>query len=144
MDQEAALLTGGCICGAVKFETNQQPLWISHCHCTYCRKMSGSPFSTGLMYRSEAVRWSGEMRSYESSPGIFRVCCPNCGCYLAFREGAAPEKDCVMLGVLDDPSKIEVDGNVNHIFAKHELRWLHMEDGFPRADELPGSLFKIE
>ena len=138
------ILAGGCICGGVRFETNEQPQGISHCHCSYCRKMSGSPFSTALFYRSDAVRWSGEMTSYESSPGIFRVFCPTCGCSVAFREGAAPEKDGVLLGVLDDPSKIEVNDNVNHIFAKYELSWLHMNDGFPRSEELPGSLFKIK
>ena len=76
------------------------------------------------------------MKSYESSPGILRVFCPNCGCSLAFREDAAPEKDVVLLGVLDDPSEIEVNENVNHLFAKYELGWLHMDDGFPRAEEL--------
>jgi hypothetical protein len=105
--------------------------------------MSGSPFSTGLMYRSDTVRWTGEVKSYESSPGIFRVFCPTCGGSVAFREGAAPEKDVVLLGALDDPSQIEVKDNVNHLFAKYELDWLHVDDGFPRVEELPGSLFKI-
>ena len=144
MTEGKEILAGGCICGGVRFETNEQPQGISHCHCSYCRKMSGSPFSTALFYRSDAVRWSGEMTSYESSPGIFRVFCPTCGCSVAFREGAAPEKDGVLLGVLDDPSKIEVNNNVNHIFAKYELSWLHMNDGFPRSEELPGSLFKVK
>ena len=143
MERKTEILTGGCICGAVRFETNEQPLWISHCHCTNCRKMSGSPFSTGLMYKSDTVHWTGDVTSYESSLGIFRVFCPICGGSLAFREGCAPEKDCVLLGAFDDPSQIRVDDNVNHIFAKYELDWLNIDDGFPRVDELPGSLFKI-
>jgi hypothetical protein len=105
--------------------------------------MSGSPFSTGLMYRAETVRWTGEMKSYESSPGIFRVFCTTCGSSVAFREGAAPEKDVVLLGAFDDPSRIEVSDNVHHIFAKYELDWMPIDDGFSRVDELPGSLFKI-
>lgn len=96
------------------------------------------------MYRAEEIEWTGDVKSFESSPGILRVTCEKCGSYLAFRELAAPEKDVVLLGAFDDPSQLLVDNNVNHIFAERELNWLHIADGFPRAEGLPGSLYRIK
>jgi hypothetical protein len=137
-------LTGGCLCGAVRFETSEQPQWIVHCHCEPCRKASGAAFLSGLMYRGEAIRWTGETNGYESSPGIWRVFCGSCGGSLAFRQDAAPEKDVLLLGAFDDPSKIEIHDNVNHIFAERELAWLHVDDGFPRVEGIPDGLFRID
>ncbi len=96
------------------------------------------------MYRAADVQWTGQAKSYESSPGIFRVFCENCGSSVAFREAAASEKDVLLLGAFDEPSKITVGNNVHHIYAKYELDWLHVDDGFPRIEELPGSLYKIK
>ena len=96
------------------------------------------------MYRAADVQWTGQAKSYESSPGIFRAFCENCGSSVAFREAAAPEKDVLLLGAFDEPSKITVGNNVHHIYAKYELDWLHVDDGFPRIEELPGSLYKIK
>lgn len=137
-------LTGGCLCGAVRFETDEQPQLIKHCHCDLCRKSSGSAFMTGLFYRADWVRWSGEAKSYESSPGILRLFCGTCGSSLAFRQAAAPEKDCLLLGVFDDPSKIEVDDNVEHVFAERELEWMRIDDAFPHSEGLPHGLVRNE
>lgn len=125
-------LRGGCLCGAARFETSEQPQWIRHCHCLPCRKLTGSAFLTGLMYRATDVSWTGETASFESSPGILRVFCRTCGSTLAFRQADAPEKDCIMLGAFDDPSLIEVAGNVDHVFAERELSWTHVDDGSTR------------
>lgn len=119
-------LEGGCLCGAVRFETERQPQWIKDCHCVICRKVTGSAFLTGLMYRAEDVHWTGKPSSFESSSGIMRMFCRICGNSLAFRQVAVPEKDCLMLGAFDDPSLIEIDGNVEHVFAERELDWVRV------------------
>jgi hypothetical protein len=137
-------LTGGCLCGGARFQTDQQPLMIRHCHCVMCRKMTGSAFMTGLMYRADAIQWSGQTNSYESSPGIVRVFCGNCGSSLAFRQTVVPEKDCLLLGAFDDPSQIQIGRKVDHIFAERELDWLRIDDGLPRNEGMPSGLHKIE
>ena len=136
-------LEGGCLCGAARFETERQPQWIRHCHCVMCRKATGSAFLTGLMYRAADIRWTGETGSFESSPGIVRVFCRTCGSSLAFRQVAVPEKDCLMLGAFDDPSLIEIVGNVEHVFAERELSWARVNDGFPRFTGQPKGLYKV-
>ena len=137
-------LEGGCLCGAVRFETEKQPQWIKHCHCITCRKVTGAAFVTGLMYRAEDVNWSGETGSIESSPGVLRVFCPTCSGSLAFRQVDTPEKDCLMLGAFDDPSLIEVDGNVEHVFKERELDWLRVDDGFPGHEGQPMGFYKVK
>ena len=135
-------LSGGCLCGEVRFETNDQPLLIRHCHCEMCRKSSGSAFMTGLLYQLDAVRWHGEMQSYESSPGVLRTFCTICGASLGFRQSNAAETEFLLLGSFDDPSGIEVNDNVDHVFAERELKWIKIEDTFPRADGLPQGLVR--
>jgi len=136
-------LTGGCLCGAVRFRAPARPQLLRHCHCVLCRKTSGSAFMSGLMYRSADVEWTGEMASYESSPGMLRLFCGKCGSPLAQREVAAPEKDCLTLGCFDDPSQIQI-GNVDHVFAERQLAWLPIDDGYPHHVGIPSGLFKVE
>lgn len=137
------ILKGGCLCGQVRFETDRQPQMIRHCHCEMCRKFSGSAFGTGLMFRADEVHWTGKMQNYESSPGILRVFCSTCGSSLAFRATATPQKDCVLLGAVDDPSLIQVDGNLDHMFGTRELHWIRIDDGLPREEGVPGGLYEI-
>ena len=137
-------LEGGCLCGAVRFKTEKQPQWIKHCHCVLCRKVTGSAFLTGLMYRAQDIHWTGTSSSFESSSGVLRTFCQTCGSSLGFREVQAPEKDCVLLGAFDDPSLIEIEGNVEHVFAECELSWVHVDDGFSRVKGNPMGFYKVK
>ena len=135
-------MSGGCLCGEVRFETSSQPLLIRHCHCEMCRKSSGSAFMTGLLYRMDAVRWRGAIRNYESSPGVLRTFCRACGSCLGFRQRDASETEFLLLGSFDEPSQIEIDDNVDHVFAERELAWIRIDDRFPRAKGLPEGLVR--
>ncbi len=127
-------LTGGCLCGAIRFEADEQPQWIRHCHCVKCRKVSGSAFLTGLIFRAGAIHWTGKPESYESSPELLRAFCSKCGSSLTCQSVHDSDKIYLLLGSFDDPSKIKVDDNVDHIFSERELEWLHIDDQFPRLE----------
>ena len=126
--------TGGCLCGAVRYETSTLPIWVGHCHCRLCQKHSGSAFSTGVMFRGDNVVWLAEKPAvYESSPGIERGFCKICGSTLSF---ARPDRDeiTVLAGSLDDPNVITPS---EHIFAEQQCDWLHLNDGLPSHDRFP-------
>jgi hypothetical protein len=74
-----AILAGGCMCGAVRFEARGEPYRVGLCHCMTCRKMTGSAFSATAIYPLEAVRITGATRAFASSNDGRRHFCPTCG-----------------------------------------------------------------
>ncbi|SHF56147.1 Uncharacterized conserved protein [Kaistia soli DSM 19436] len=69
--------TGGCLCGAVRFELDGEPFLIGVCHCADCRKESGSAFTFYAKWPRAAFRVTGETRTYAG-----RDFCPACGARL--------------------------------------------------------------
>src|ERR1700674_3493502 len=58
--------TGGCLCGALRYEAEGEPLYAGHCYCADCQKASGSGFIPYMGFASSAVRFSGETREFRS------------------------------------------------------------------------------
>ena len=78
---------GSCLCGEVAYEVEGPLEHAHHCHCSYCRKVHGTPYATGAMAR-RGRRWLRGERSiarYESSPGFHRCFCTRCGSVAAGR-----------------------------------------------------------
>src|ERR1700688_1817024 len=75
--------TGGCLCGALRYEATGEPLFSGHCYCEDCRKASGSGFVPFMGFASSAVRFSGQSRKFVSKAGngkeAVRNSCPVCG-----------------------------------------------------------------
>lgn len=85
---------GGCSCGAVRFEIRGEPDKVGVCHCTECRKATGSAFVAYADWPSEALTVAGEAREYRG-----RSFCPVCGTRLFSLTADQAE---IMLGALDD------------------------------------------
>lgn len=73
------VLEGGCACGAVRFRVRGEPKRVGLCHCLTCRKAHSSAFMPCVIYDQSQVEISGELKSWESSPGDDRRFCPTCG-----------------------------------------------------------------
>lgn len=100
--------TGGCLCGALRYEVTGEARFAGYCCCAQCRKASGSGFVPFIGVAGNAVRFSGERRSYvstsESGVAATRNFCPECG-GLVF--GGVPGEDdlhTIYAGSLDDPT----------------------------------------
>ena len=111
MSEGAKLYTGGCLCGALRYEAQGEPLYEGHCYCADCRKASGSGFIAFMAFASSAVRFSGETRMFTSKAAnggdAVRNFCPTCG-GLVF--GGVVGKDgshTIYAGSLDDPSSFQ-------------------------------------
>jgi len=73
-------MVGGCMCGAVRYETTGKSFGVVHCHCHSCRKHNGAPVVTLAGYKQEQVKFTGDERSfYQSSQDAVRAYCGNCG-----------------------------------------------------------------
>ena len=93
MDQ----VTGGCLCGKVRFVASDRPYRVGLCHCLDCRKHHGALFHASAIFPQDAVAVTGETRAYAG-----RHFCPDCGSPVFARSGDEIE---VNLGSLDTPDQ---------------------------------------
>ena len=102
------MITGGCLCGAVRYEAAGAPLYAGFCHCRDCQRATGTGHSCYMAFLREAVTLRGKTRAYASGPvggrrGV-RHFCPVCGSARVGEPGSAPETINLYAGTLDDPS----------------------------------------
>lgn len=104
--------SGGCACGAVRYECSSKPLASYFCHCRDCQRETGSAFASCIAISANAFRVTkGDPKKYESraeSGGTtHRFFCPDCGSPLHGFIPSAPETVTINVGSLDDPSWFE-------------------------------------
>ena len=98
------MITGGCLCGAVRFEISEAPERAGYCHCTRCQRRTGTAASAQAFVKPESLRIiSGEenVRAYAPPDGFQKLFCAGCGGQLFSRHPDDPERMSVRLGALD-------------------------------------------
>ncbi|MDB5587070.1 MAG: glutathione-dependent formaldehyde-activating [Devosia sp.] len=122
--------TGGCLCGAVRYQVQGEPYISGLCHCATCRKLTGSPFSATANWHLSQFQMTGEIQTYER-----RSFCPTCGSRLFFLFEGGVE---LFLGTLDAaPNGIEPAVEVWTIRREH---WLPVVPGAISYPENPSEL----
>jgi len=97
-------ITGGCLCGAVRYEASQAPVSVVWCHCASCRRHTGAPAAVYADFRRVAVRFTGaEATRFASSAGNWRGFCGACGSTLYFQGENQPDLINIHVGSLDHP-----------------------------------------
>jgi hypothetical protein len=101
-------LTGGCQCGAVRYEVTSPPLNLVVCHCRDCQKQSTSAFGISVLFLAANVRLlKGEMKSWPRRTGSGRTLncflCPTCGSRIWDCDPEYEEDMCIKGGSLDEP-----------------------------------------
>jgi hypothetical protein len=128
-------LTGGCGCGAVRFEVTAPFVSASHCHCTRCQRRTGTPGSINGRTSPGSFRVvEGEehLGSWAPEGGAEKLFCADCGSALFSRRG---EAIAVRFGALDgDPGMLPQW----HQFVAYAPSWYELpDDGLPRYPERP-------
>ena len=107
-----AQFTGGCLCGAVRYEINGDPVRVAHCHCDDCRRATGSSFATNAFFKEDdLVVLQGTTKTYshtaDSGNAMNKEFCPECGSQLfGFGSGNQGIRT-VKVGTIDDASAIQ-------------------------------------
>lgn len=130
--------TGGCLCGAVRFEVDGEPLFSSNCHCRECQRASGSGYMPLMGYPRGAVRVTGDVRYFErmadSGTSETEGFCPTCGARLFAHAQAFPGIFLVRAGCLDDPSSYKPQAD---IYTSSAQPWDHMDPALPKFPKMP-------
>jgi hypothetical protein len=108
MNKDKKRYTGGCLCGALRYEAEDEPKFMGHCYCADCRKASGSGFIPFMGFPAGAVRLTGETRKFVSKAAsggdAVRNSCPVCGGVVFGGEVGKDTMFTIYAGSLDDPS----------------------------------------
>jgi hypothetical protein len=106
MNSSQRLLTGGCQCGAVRYEWLRPPTRASVCYCRMCQKASGQPFMAFTGAKASDLRWTrGEPTFFQSSDVAERGFCSACGTPLTYGFKATGSLSVTMCS-LDDPASV--------------------------------------
>ena len=134
-------LTGGCLCGAIRYTCEGDPIAGYLCHCSDCQHATGGPFAACLLVPADALRLvRGTPQGYEcrSDSGNFvtREHCGDCGSPLFSNARMRPDWRVIRMGTLDDPGAVEPQ---LHIWVDSAQPWALPDDGHPRFSKGPGS-----
>jgi hypothetical protein len=121
--------TGGCLCGAIRYEAEVEATENWYCHCRMCQKATGGAVSTSAIVPKANLRITrGQPKFYRSSRPVERGFCADCGSPLFFRP-FNEDWISVMSGTLDDPELAPPQG---HYGIESWVSWLKIEDELKR------------
>jgi hypothetical protein len=129
-------MTGGCNCGAVRFEISEPFVGALYCHCTRCQRRSGAAASANGQAAPGSFKVvSGEeaMRVWQPEDGNQKWFCGECGSALFTRTAKDPERIGVRLGAVDGDPGIRPEARQ---FVAYAAPWEPIpDDGLPRYPE---------
>ena len=131
-------LTGGCQCGALRYECSAEPLFSGNCHCRDCQKATGGAYVPAFAVPISAVKIAGQVKYYDSradSVNTFsRGFCPTCGSRVFGKTSGFPDFLLITAGSLDAPSRFTPGTD---FFTQSAQPWDHMNPALPKFAKQP-------
>src|SRR5205085_8608657 len=132
--------TGGCTCGAIRYEASAAPMLMLNCHCRDCQRASGSGYAAIAVFAKDALTIEGALRYHatmgESGNNVERGFCPTCGNPVAVKLGALPDIVGVEAASLDNPGCFKPTMDV---FTASAHPWDHMDPSLAKKAAGPRS-----
>ena len=133
-------IEGGCLCGAVRYSSDAEPVAQVVCHCEACRRISGSTYSFNVAIPEDSLTVEGEVATYEDMSGssgqpMYRRFCPKCGSSLYGGGPAYGPLYFIKAGTLDDPGWVKPE---THIWTSEKLDWTPIPEGATLVERNPG------
>ena len=131
--------TGGCACGAIRYEISAEPMVMNDCQCRDCQRRSGTGHGSYLTFPSRAdVKVTGEAAHWDiagDSGGVkTHSFCPACGSPVHLTFAAMPDLFTVHAASLDDPSRYKPQVVT---YAIRGYIWDHVDPALPKFDKMP-------
>ncbi len=130
---------GGCVCGAIRFVCEGEPLLVAHCHCRDCQKSSGAAFATVVVVPRAGFRLlKGKPAGYvyrgDSGQNLTRQFCAQCGAPLFTEVESMPDAWIVRAVAFDEPSRFVPQ---MHIYTASAQPWGVISEGLPSYPGMP-------
>jgi hypothetical protein len=128
------MYSGSCLCGAVAVVISGGISSIIHCHCSLCRKSSGSAFATnGFVNRENFLIVKGEpaLTAFAFKPGRLRHFCSHCGSPVYSSNTQDPARIRIRLGILNSDI---TERPLSHNFYSSKANWEDLDAALPRYD----------
>jgi hypothetical protein len=130
--------SGGCACGAIRFEIVGEPMVSNHCQCRDCQRMSGTGHGSYLTFARDGVKLNGEATLWQmmgdSGNAKTRAFCPACGSPVYMTFAAMPDVFTVHATSLDDPGRFAPQ-MVTYGVRGHA--WDHLDPTLQKFDKMP-------
>lgn len=130
--------TGGCNCGALRYEAAAEPLMAGHCQCRDCQRESGTGHASQIAFPRAAVKLEGKATHWDKSADsgniVTRAFCPTCGSPVYSLNTGMPDFFFVRAASLDDPARYAPQMVV---YASSAFAWDHLDPSLPRFAKMP-------
>ena len=125
---------GKCLCGAVEIEIAGKVSDIIHCHCSLCRKNSGTAFATNGFIDTSSLsitKGTENLSSFSFKPGRNRHFCKTCGSPVYSSNADDPSRLRLRLGILDSDI---TERPISHNFVSSKANWEEIDADLPKYD----------
>jgi hypothetical protein len=128
--------SGGCHCGAIRYEVTGEPLVARICHCDDCRRSGGSAFATNVFVKTEDLKVTkGTPKSFywvaASGNKRGRAFCGDCGTTVYVWNEARPEARGIRIGTIDDANFVQPK---MHLWVSRALASTNLDDDLEKFD----------
>ena len=132
-------ITGGCLCGKVRYDADTDSILTCVCHCHNCQKASGSAFTIVVGVPQQTLNVQGELKTYEDRADSGRLnykrFCPTCGSSVIDEADVAPGWVMLHVGTLDDPNWVKP---TMQIYCDSAQPWVSLGGEWQRFAKMPG------
>ncbi|MEZ8827262.1 GFA family protein [Vibrio cyclitrophicus] len=126
---------GSCLCGSIQLSLKGSVSNIIHCHCSPCRKASGSAYATNGFIEAENLILTdadNTLTYYESSEGKRKYFCNTCGSPIYSSNDQSPKRLRLRLGILDTDIS---ERPISHNFVTSKANWEDLDAQLPRSEK---------
>jgi len=127
-------VTGGCYCGAIRYEARGEPVHIGMCHCRMCQKWTGLAAAMGIFYPLDSLRFTkGHPKTFMTSKILQRSFCGDCGTLIGHRyvAGAFKQAMAIFIGTHDYPEDL-AGPRAHYGVESHLKNWVQLDEDVPK------------
>ena len=135
----STMMSGGCACGAIRYECDAEPMFMWVCHCRDCQRSTGGGGAVNVVFPKLAVRFIKGEPKYSARVGTsgkntYRGFCPECGSPVAAKADLIPDIQGLSAAGFDDPSGFKL---VAHIWTASAQLWDYQSPDLSKFETTP-------